>query len=147
MTPDLHRNESVVVIGAGVIGLTVAYQLCQRQALKITVLAKSLPVEADVDYTSQYAGANWRSVCSNNDFKMIEYEEATLRHFRAFSKIHPELVRECMSYDVFDPRKPDQNDQRIIRKTAVSDGELPWFERICPKFAVTKSEDLRKQSS
>lgn len=139
----------VAVLGAGVIGLTLAYQLSEASkteipAAKITVLTKSLPIDPEVDYTSQYAGANWRSVCSNADFKMIGYEEATLKYFREFSKRHPDLVNECMSYDVFDPREADVNDQRIVRKTAVADGEMPWFERICKKFSVTAAQDLRE---
>lgn len=133
----------IAVLGAGVIGLTLAYQLSEDEDLQVKVFAKSLPIDADIDYTSQYAGANWRSVCANDDYKMIAFEEATLKHFREFSNDHPELVNKCMSYDVFDPREPDSNDRRIIRKTAVAEGELPWFERICEKFSVTQGSDLR----
>lgn len=135
--------QEVVVLGAGVIGLTVAYQLSADLRYSVRVIAKSLPVDPLEDYTSQYAGANWRSVCANDDYKMIALEEATLQYFREFSQTHPELVNKCMAYDVFDPREPDANDKRIFRKTEVNHGEIPWFERICPKFHIIEDRILR----
>lgn len=133
-------------MGAGVIGLTLAYQLSTDPRFKVRVVSKSLPIDADVDYTSQYAGANWRSVCANDDYRMIALEEATLHYFREFSKHHPELVNECMSYDFFDPREPDANDRRIVRETDVAGGEVPWFERICKRFHTLPKEDLRESA-
>lgn len=135
----------VVVLGAGVLGLTIAYQLSSDSKYNVRVIAKSLPIDASVDYTSQYAGANWRSVISNTDYQMIACEEATLKYFREFSKEHPELINRCMSYDIFDPRDPDANDQRIIRKVATAQ-EVPWFERICDKFHMMQEDSLRKMS-
>lgn len=134
----------ITVVGAGVIGLTVAYQLAALDRYNVKVVAKSLPIDPSLDYTSQYAGANWRSVCSNTDYQMIAFEEATLQYFRDFSNEHPELVNKCMGFDVFDPRDPDVNDKRTIRKHDVIGGELPWFQRICPKFAVMPTDSLRK---
>jgi D-amino-acid oxidase len=127
----------IAVLGAGVLGLTSASQLAEK-GHKVTVYAHKFPQSFSIDYTSDWAGANWRSVCSNDDSPMQRYEAATLRHFMEMTQSHPELVRKCMSYDIFDPREPDDQDARIIRKTDVGNGEMPWFASICNNFKVLK---------
>lgn len=44
---------------AGVSGLTVAYLLSQDPANKVTVLAKHMPGDYDIEYASPWAGANY----------------------------------------------------------------------------------------
>lgn len=44
---------------AGVSGLTTAYLLSQDPANKITVLAKHMPGDYDIEYASPWAGANY----------------------------------------------------------------------------------------
>ena len=133
----------VTVLGAGVIGLTIAYQLSTtRPDVSVTVVAKSFPDAPDIDYTSQYAGANWRSVCANTDTDMIQYERSTLLYLRDFATRHPELVRVCKAVDYFDPRQPDAHDARIVRKTDAGGGEVPWFADICDGFRVLGDDEL-----
>ncbi|BFZ56691.1 D-aspartate oxidase [Savitreella phatthalungensis] len=137
----------IVVLGAGVLGLTIAYQLSradQKHKYRVRIVAKSFPDDPDVTYTSQYAGANWRSVCANDDQTMQGLERDTLLYLRNFAR-SPDgegLVRECMAIDYFDPRQPDEQDARIIRKTDVAGGEQPWFKEICSKYAVLRDENL-----
>ena len=54
---------SVVVLGAGVIGLTTAVELLrQHPTASITIVAKHLPGDqSSADYCSNWAGANWMS--------------------------------------------------------------------------------------
>lgn len=46
-------------IRAGVTGLTTAYLLSQDPANKITVIAKHMPGDYDIEYASPWAGANY----------------------------------------------------------------------------------------
>jgi D-amino-acid oxidase len=48
----------VVVVGAGVSGLTSALLLSKKKGYKITVVAKHMPGDYDGEYASPFAGAN-----------------------------------------------------------------------------------------
>ena len=43
---------------AGVSGLTSAYLLSQRKENNVTVIAKHMPGDYDIEYASPWAGAN-----------------------------------------------------------------------------------------
>lgn len=44
---------------AGVSGLTAAYQLSKQNDLNITIVAKHMPGDSDIEYASPWAGANY----------------------------------------------------------------------------------------
>jgi D-amino-acid oxidase len=48
--------DTVIVIGAGVTGLTTALTLKRMGYPKVTVVAKYIPGDMCVEYTSPYAG-------------------------------------------------------------------------------------------
>ncbi|KAJ5827660.1 D-amino-acid oxidase [Penicillium robsamsonii] len=80
----------VIIIGAGVIGLSIAVKLSKY--MKITVIAKELPGDVGIDYASPWAGAHFRPTPA----KTVEErkEQAWMRHtYQEFEKIardHPE---------------------------------------------------------
>ncbi|KAH7319827.1 FAD dependent oxidoreductase [Stachybotrys elegans] len=49
---------TIVVAGAGVSGLTTALLLSKNKANKVTVVAKHMPGDYDIEYASPWAGAN-----------------------------------------------------------------------------------------
>ncbi|KAL7627832.1 D-amino acid oxidase, partial [Parahypoxylon ruwenzoriense] len=49
---------NIVVIGAGVSGLTSAYLLSKEKDNVVTVVAKHMPGDYDIEYASPIAGAN-----------------------------------------------------------------------------------------
>jgi len=49
---------TIVVLGAGVSGLTCALELAKRNGNTVTVVAKHMPGDYDIEYTSPFAGAN-----------------------------------------------------------------------------------------
>jgi len=71
----------VVVVGAGVVGLTTALQLKRSiPSLDVTVVANYLPGDDHISYTSPYAGANWHSFADTNnkrlqDLDVVGYHE------------------------------------------------------------------------
>ncbi|KAL0958135.1 hypothetical protein HGRIS_000303 [Hohenbuehelia grisea] len=64
---DLNRKH-VVVLGAGVVGLTTAIQLQEVGDYKVTIVADILPSDPkDIRYTSQWAGGHHVSLAGNNE--------------------------------------------------------------------------------
>ncbi|CAK7205406.1 D-amino acid oxidase [Sporothrix eucalyptigena] len=49
---------NIVVVGAGVTGLTSALLLSRDPANKVTIVARHMPGDYDIEYTSPWAGAN-----------------------------------------------------------------------------------------
>jgi len=56
-----HRmlETKIVVVGAGVAGLTSALLLSKNKHYSITVAAKYMPGDYDIEYASPWAGANY----------------------------------------------------------------------------------------
>ncbi|KAI9713426.1 MAG: hypothetical protein M1820_000808 [Bogoriella megaspora] len=52
-------DATITVLGAGVVGLTTALLLAKNPMYKITVLAKHMPGDYDIEYASPWAGANY----------------------------------------------------------------------------------------
>ncbi|KAJ3522382.1 hypothetical protein NM208_g12883 [Fusarium decemcellulare] len=50
--------NTIVVVGAGVSGLTSALLLSKNKGNKITVVGKHMPGDYDIEYASPFAGAN-----------------------------------------------------------------------------------------
>ncbi|KAJ5890564.1 uncharacterized protein N7473_006792 [Penicillium subrubescens] len=60
-------RDSIVILGAGIIGLNVAMELSkQGYGRQTTVIAKHLPGDIHVDYTSPWAGANFSGISGAN---------------------------------------------------------------------------------
>lgn len=60
-------GNSIIVLGAGVLGLTTAAELSSRYPkTKFIVVAKHLPGDRDKLYASPWAGANWEPVSRDN---------------------------------------------------------------------------------
>jgi D-amino-acid oxidase len=63
----MTSQETYIILGAGVIGLTTALELLTRYPNSdIKVLAQHLPGDRSVSYASPWAGANWLSVATDN---------------------------------------------------------------------------------
>lgn len=61
----------IVVVGAGVLGLTAALRLKQDDShYDITIIASDIPGDINIKYTSPYAGANWMSFAGRDDKRM-----------------------------------------------------------------------------
>lgn len=56
---DLQSSERLTVFSAGVIGLTTALMLSQDASKQVTVVAKHMPGDYDIEYCSPWAGAGF----------------------------------------------------------------------------------------
>ncbi|KAJ1655807.1 hypothetical protein IWQ61_004507 [Dispira simplex] len=131
---DLPLNSSdsqcptVVVLGAGVIGLTTALLLLQH-GYTVTVVAQYLPGDYSVThYTSPWAGANWRGWASEKDLDQQKAELTGLVKLLRLADDHPEST--------------------VFRLPAVeyyqqdSDNHKPWFYGAVPKARPLESHEL-----
>ena len=111
-------NKSVIVIGAGVVGLSTALRLKQKGYKKVTIVAKYVPGDMCIEYASPYAGAHWRTMAPNNNKLLQKFDAVTYDKFMNLAKSsdnHGIIV--VPSYDYYD----DANLPEI------SD---PWFKNL-----------------
>ena len=82
-------RKNVVVIGAGVIGLTCALALSKDPRYHITVGAKHMPGDYDIGYASPWAGANYDNYAELGSRANV-LEEATWPYLQDLAQNHPD---------------------------------------------------------
>lgn len=66
----MSNVKNIVVLGAGVVGLSTALKIQEKPGYKATIVAEYLPTdEKNVKYTSQWAGAQHVSFATLDDFR------------------------------------------------------------------------------
>lgn len=55
----MNFDSRIVILGAGVLGLTTALQLAQKGYKNVSVIAKHVPGDNHPEYTSIWAGVNY----------------------------------------------------------------------------------------
>ncbi|CDO73023.1 hypothetical protein BN946_scf185007.g77 [Trametes cinnabarina] len=83
MSTDFSRDSStqVVVLGAGVIGLTIAHVLSKDARYKIKIVARDMPEDLDSQaFASPWAGANWSPMGTYNE-RIYKWEKTTYDKF------------------------------------------------------------------
>lgn len=77
-----NGTQNVVIIGAGVIGLTIAHVLSSQAPnnYKITIIAREMPEDWDSQgWASPWAGANWSDMPMGGlDERIKKWETVTL---------------------------------------------------------------------
>lgn len=85
--------SNFVIVGAGVIGLTNAYEILRENPKnKVTVVAMHFPTDFEFKsvYTSPIAGANWESFASINDTFVQEIDAIGYDRFYELIRTRPE---------------------------------------------------------
>ncbi|RSH85735.1 hypothetical protein EHS25_003876 [Saitozyma podzolica] len=96
-----------VVLGAGVIGLSIALELHSR-GLKVAVVARDLPDDSDsVGFASPWAGCNWFPFDESPTSPASIREKRTFSRLAALSKAHPELCERIPFFQVWDGERGD----------------------------------------
>ncbi|KAF7721960.1 hypothetical protein EC973_003898 [Apophysomyces ossiformis] len=119
----------VVVIGAGVTGLTAAIEL-KKRGHNVVVVAKCLPGDEDSEYTSLWAGAHWRTVASNNDIALQRMDSVSYNTFMELSSSSPQEtgVMKVLAYDYYNYLTPET--------------ENPWFQSVVRDFEFIEKCNL-----
>ncbi|RKP04717.1 hypothetical protein THASP1DRAFT_33480 [Thamnocephalis sphaerospora] len=120
---------NIVVIGAGVVGLTTALQLLRR-GHRVSVIAEHLPGEMHPDYTSPWAGAHWRSMAEPEDTLQRELDART---FEKFMELVHTVGREAGLMTV------TATDYFAEKPTGWT---VPWFHGLVPEFRMLDKHEL-----
>ncbi|KAF8475576.1 hypothetical protein BDZ91DRAFT_185616 [Kalaharituber pfeilii] len=132
-------SANIVVIGAGVAGLTTALLLARNTPHKITVVAKHMPGDYDIEYTSPWAGANFVPM-SQSGSVAAEWDRVTFKELWRLVTTVPEAgihIQDAIVYN----RLEDAN-----KVSADWFNELlkpdPWFKDIVPEFRQLRPDEL-----
>lgn len=82
-------EKSIVVVGAGVAGLTTALLLSKNPHFMITIAAKHMPGDYDIEYASPWAGANYMPVSVKGSIA-AERDKNTWPPLEDLAQNHPE---------------------------------------------------------
>ncbi|KAJ5893633.1 D-amino-acid oxidase [Penicillium taxi] len=130
---------NIVVLGAGVSGLTTALQLSKDPAYKITVLSKHMPGDYDIEYASPWAGANYMPFGKAGSDHQA-WEAATWPTLKELTENHPEAGIHFQDAVIYS-RKKDQESA-----TGQWSSELvqpdPWYKDVVPDFKSLPESDL-----
>ncbi|OLY79929.1 D-amino-acid oxidase [Smittium mucronatum] len=89
-----YSRIPVVVVGAGVSGITTALVLQRTLKYQVAVVSENLPIEpSDLhakNWASPFAGANWHAFADENDHFMKRIELDTLHEMRSIADQFPE---------------------------------------------------------
>ncbi|KAK6540426.1 hypothetical protein TWF694_009222 [Orbilia ellipsospora] len=126
---------NIVVIGAGVAGLTTSLLLAKRRH-HVTVIAKHMPGDYDIQYTSPWAGAN---------FFPFSFENEPARKWERDT--HPELWR--LATQVPESGIHVQDARLYNAKGLETPGfmkdlmaEDPWFKNLVHGFRALDKDEL-----
>jgi D-amino-acid oxidase len=121
---------SVVVLGAGVIGLTVALELKKTHPdYEITIVGHHLPGDLSIEYTSPFAGANWHSFAERDDLRLQDIDTSGYKKFMELSKSDPRLgIWQVPNYNYFISQPIDET--------------KPWFHNMVEDYAELNGKEL-----
>ncbi|KAM0701735.1 hypothetical protein Q7P35_010644 [Cladosporium inversicolor] len=130
----------IVVVGAGVAGLTTAYLLSQELPLaNITIVAKHFPGDYDIEYASPWAGANYAPV-SVEGSKEAEYDSKTWPALHKLALRTPEAGVHLQDNVVYNREKDAQSATAQWFSGLLS--SKPWFSDVVPDFRSLAKEEL-----
>ncbi|KAG9519440.1 FAD dependent oxidoreductase, partial [Aureobasidium melanogenum] len=134
----MASQHRVVVLGAGVSGLTAAFILSKNKDYTITVAAKHMPGDYDIEYASPWAGANYLPV-GKEGTPSQEYERNTWPELARLAEEHPEAGIHFQDTLIY-RREKDKGPvsewfAELIREDA-------WFSKVVPNFKVLSKDEL-----
>ncbi|KAL2153700.1 hypothetical protein VTH82DRAFT_4855 [Thermothelomyces myriococcoides] len=130
--------STIVVLGAGVSGLTCALLLAKQKGNAVTVVAKHMPGDYDIEYTSPWAGAN---VLPMNLEKDSRWERRTWPEMRRLAAEVPEAGLHFQTARVL-RRKVDVE---TGNKVALADGLFqlsPWYKEVMDNYRELPASEL-----
>ncbi|PTB38477.1 uncharacterized protein TrAFT101_011424 [Trichoderma asperellum] len=107
----LPSNQSIVIVGAGIVGLDVALVLAERgYGSLITVVAEHLPGDTSQTYTSPYAGCNFSAI-SGSDPNALRWDQLGYSHLCKLAsqgEPHRTFVQRTPSIELWDEDVPEE---------------------------------------
>ncbi|TVY30236.1 D-amino-acid oxidase [Lachnellula hyalina] len=128
---------NVVVVGAGVSGLTTALLLSKKPGYNVTIVAKHMPGDYDIEYTSPWAGANFLPM---SDKASCKWEKNTWPELARLAKDVPEAGIHFQDTLVLNRLKDatTATGQWLSELTSPD----PWFKNTLPDFRIIPTSAL-----
>ncbi|KAI1810109.1 FAD dependent oxidoreductase [Poronia punctata] len=130
---------NIVVVGAGVSGLTCAYLLSKQTDNVVTIVAKHMPGDYDIEYASPIAGANVLPMATE---KNSSWERRSWLELKRLALEVPEAGIHLQKSHVYRREK----DIEKLRKGGYNfDGlfvENPWYKPMFEDFRELPKEEL-----
>ncbi|KAF2816285.1 FAD dependent oxidoreductase [Mytilinidion resinicola] len=124
-------ETNIIVIGAGVLGLTSTLVLSKHANFKITVVAKHMPGDYDIEYASPWAGANYLPV-GEPGTELCRYERDTWAELDRLVKNVPEAGIH---------HQPTVLYKRAKDASSVMSQKDPWFKNTVADFRIIPSSE------
>ncbi|KAL2815128.1 FAD dependent oxidoreductase superfamily [Aspergillus granulosus] len=161
----MSEKETIVVIGAGVIGLSTAVRLQQslpsRSKVSVLLVARDWPSTTSLNYASPWAGAHYRPVPGSTPQALREEKQAqaTYAHFKTEATISGSGVARVEGIEHLEAPPPEYLNSKAIDThyahldgfRQLSAGELPagvkWgvrYDSFCVNSPVYCAYLLRK---
>lgn len=126
----------VLVIGAGVIGLTVALELKKSNPnYDVTVVATFLPGDNHISYTSPFAGANWHSFATHDNIELQKLDTPGYHKFL-------ELASDPSSGVWLKPNACYFTQKAVNAVGGQTEHLLPWFKEFTGCKEISRLELL-----
>ncbi|KAL4872599.1 hypothetical protein BDV12DRAFT_161842 [Aspergillus spectabilis] len=132
-------TNNIVILGAGVSGLTTAYLLSQDPANSITVVAKHMPGDYDIEYCSPWAGANYLPT-GHPGSDHAKWERETWQPLKDLTENHPEAGIHFQDSIVYNRKKDQETPTGQWFSALVSDD--PWYRDVVPDFKSVPKDQL-----
>ncbi|KAI1166556.1 FAD dependent oxidoreductase [Nemania serpens] len=130
---------NIVVIGAGVSGLTCAYLLSKQKDNVVTVIAKHMPGDYDIEYTSPIAGANVLPMSAEEN---SSWERRTWPELRRLATEVPEAGIHLQKSRVL---RRERDLAKLAKGGYSFDGlflEKPWYRSLFDDFRELSKKEL-----
>ncbi|KAI9342115.1 FAD dependent oxidoreductase [Pilaira anomala] len=109
--------SNILVLGAGVTGLTTAICLLRAGYKNVTVAAKHVPGDLSSAYASPWAGASILTVANYDDYRLQEMDAFTQKEFKRLADEVPEAhVQYVNGIQYCEKPAPEGEDAYWVRK-------------------------------
>ncbi|EUC29224.1 hypothetical protein COCCADRAFT_107125 [Bipolaris zeicola 26-R-13] len=108
-------QDSIVIVGSGVIGLDVALILAEKgYGHHTTIVAQHLPGDTSVNYTSPWAGANFSAI-SGSDANALTWDKAGYKRLMKLADTHGSIaaISKTQSLEFWDEKPAEQKLQSL----------------------------------
>ncbi|KAL4889462.1 hypothetical protein BDV59DRAFT_195716 [Aspergillus ambiguus] len=129
---------NIVILGAGVSGLTTAYLLSKDPSNRITVVAKHMPGDYDIEYCSPWAGANYCPTGMPGTSHQ-KWEQNTWPALKEIVEKHPEAGVHFQKNFLYNRKKEQTPAAGQFSELVQKD---PWYKDIVPDFHNIPSDKL-----
>ncbi|TDZ40962.1 D-amino-acid oxidase [Colletotrichum trifolii] len=129
-------TNHIVVLGAGVSGLTAALLLSKSKANSITVIAKHMPGDYDIEYTSPWAGANVLPMAPASESR---WERRTWPEMKRLAAEVPEAGIHFQKSIVYRRKKDIEAGGNPYDALYSPD---PWYRDLMPDYRELRQEEL-----